>query len=152
MARHIHRQPAVEPVAALLETAGLPTHDLNAAMLAHFFVCGDPAAPAGVVGIELFGSAALLRSLAVRESERGRGTGHALVATAESYARETGVSSLYLLTETAATFFSNLGYAALARDNAPPAIRGTAQFAGLCPDSAHFMHKALSAPGARPQD
>lgn len=146
MPGRIYRQPAAGPVAALLEATGLPTRDLNPAMLAHFFACGDRAAPAGVVGIELYGSDALLRSLVVRESERRRGTGHALVSAAETHARNAGVRSVYLLTETAAAFFSSLGYAVLARDNAPPAIRGTAQFSTLCPGSAHFMHKALAPP------
>ena len=113
-------------------------------MLAHFFACGDPADPAGVVGIELYGSEALLRSLAVRESERNGGTGRALVAAAETYACNAGVCSVYLLTETAAAFFASLGYCALAREDAPPAIRSTTQFSALCPDSAHLMTKALA--------
>ncbi len=145
----IHRQPAAGIVATLLEAAGLPTADLHAAMLAHFFALGDPATPDGVIGVELYGSDALLRSLVVRESERRRGTGRALVAAVENYACTTGVRSVYLLTETAGAFFSSLGYSALAREHAPPAIRATTQFSTLCPDSAAFMYKALAAQSDR---
>lgn len=148
----IHRDPAAGAVAALLEAAGLPTRDLHASMLAHFFASGDPAAPSGVIGVELYGGDALLRSLVVRENERRRGTGRALVAAAETHACNAGVRSVYLLTETAAPFFSSLGYSALARENAPPAIRGTTQFSNLCPDSAHFMYKVLATPADRLTD
>lgn len=139
----IHRQPTAAIVTALLEAAGLPAGDLHAAMLAHFFAVGDPEAPAGVIGVELYGRDALLRSLVVRESERHRGTGRALVAAVENYAYTAGVCSVYLLTETAMPFFSSLGYSVLARQHAPPAIRATTQFSTLCPDSADLMHKAL---------
>ena len=145
----IHRQPTAAIVTALLEAAGLPAGDLHAAMLAHFFAVGDPAAPAGVIGVELYGSDALLRSLVVRESERRRGTGRALVAAVENYACTAGVRSVYLLTETATAFFSSLGYAVLAREHAPPAIRATTQFSTLCPESADLMHKALATPPDR---
>lgn len=140
----ISRQANVAAVRELLDAAGLPSGDLHAAMLEHFLVCGDPAAPAGVVGLELFGDAALLRSLVVRKSARRRGTGRALVAAAENDARNAGVRVVYLLTETAEAFFAALGYSPCAREQAPPAIHGTAQFAHLCPDSARLMYKALT--------
>jgi len=108
--RKIYRQPPAESVESLLQAAGLPTCDLNEAMLAHFFACGDPRDPTGVVGIELYGSDALLRSLVVRTGERRHGSGRALVAVAEAYARDAGVSTVYLLTETAAEFVTTLGY------------------------------------------
>jgi amino-acid N-acetyltransferase len=54
------------------------------------------------------------------------------------------VKALYLLTIDAAAFFSRLGYQEIARSEAPAAITGTAQFAGLCPSSAHCMRKPLT--------
>jgi len=140
----IYRQPAAGHVASLLESAGLPSDDLNAAMLADFFACGDRDAPSGVIGLELYGREALLRSLVVRDSARGRGAGRALVAAAETHARDAGARTVYLLTETASAFFSSLGYRPLARERAPQAIRATAQFATLCPDSAALMCKVLA--------
>ncbi len=148
----IYRQPAAEHVASLLESAGLPGDDLSAAMLADFFACGDRNAPVGVVGLELYGSEALLRSLVVRDSERGRGAGRALIAAAETHARDAGVCSVYLLTETASAFFSSLGYRTVARERAPQAIRATAQFATLCPDSAELMCKVLAPRPGLPAD
>ncbi|MNR54976.1 acetyltransferase [compost metagenome] len=86
---------------------------------------------------------ALLRSLAVAPEARGSGLGQALVRFAEREAAARHIGRLYLLTNTAAPFFAKLGYQATARETAPPAIRRSAQFSGLCPASASFLSKRL---------
>jgi len=139
----IFRQPDAAQVRRLAELAGLPTADLAAADLSHFFGCGAMDRPHGVVGLELLGTEALLRSLAVDAGARGSGNGRALVAAAEQHARGSGVGSIYLLTTTAAGFFERLGYARVEREGAPPAIRRTREFGELCPASATFMVKHL---------
>lgn len=127
-----------------MESAGLPTADLSQVDLSHFFGCGAVDRPHGVVGLELLGTEALLRSLAVEADSRGAGSGRALVAAAEEHARELGVTSIYLLTTTAAEFFERLGYVRADRETAPPAVRRTREFGDLCPASAVFMAKQLS--------
>jgi amino-acid N-acetyltransferase len=127
----------------LLAACSLPNTDLSAAKLEHFFGCGPETNPRGVVGVELYGDVALLRSLAVDEKVRGRGCGRRLVEEAEHYARRNGVKRLYLLTMTAEKFFQALGYAAVARDALPQAIRGTSEFSTLCSASAAVMAKDL---------
>jgi amino-acid N-acetyltransferase len=95
------------------------------------------------VGLELFGTVALLRSLAVVSSRRRAGLGSKLVAHAEEYARNKGIKTLYLLTNTAESFFKHRGYQSTARDDAPVAIRQTREFSELCPVSSAFMVKHL---------
>src|SRR5947207_66959 len=56
----------------------------------------------GVAALEAHDRASLLRSLAVAPSERGRGTGIALVADRLATAAANGLASVYLLTTTAA--------------------------------------------------
>lgn len=72
------------------------------------------------------------------------------------YARELGISSLYLLTTTAQGYFSNLGFAVIPREKAPEAIQRTRQFSGICPSSATFMHRPLeqreSLPSGSPEE
>ena len=97
----------------------------------------------GVVGLELFGAIALLRSLAVVSSRQRVGLGSKLVAHAEDYARSHGIKSLYLLTNTAESFFKHRGYKRTGRDDAPPAIRETKEFSEICPVSSAFMVKHL---------
>jgi amino-acid N-acetyltransferase len=140
---NIYRNPPEPQVEQLLATCNLPASDLSPEHLEHFFACGVAGAPKGVVGLELYGQVALLRSLAVAADCRGMGCGKALVAKAESYARSGGVTELYLLTTTAERFFERLGYTRAARESAPGEIRRTQEFSDLCPSSAAFMVKRL---------
>jgi amino-acid N-acetyltransferase len=121
----------------------LPSSDLDDAMLEHFFYMGLAAEPAALVGLELFGEVALLRSLVVAPDLRSGGTGSALVAHVERHARERGVRALYLLTTTAEKFFAGRGYRRVDREAIPDPIRSTREFADLCPATAAIMVKAI---------
>lgn len=142
----IFQRPPEAGVRRLLADCGLPDADLTPEHFEHFFGCGSERELEGVVGVELHGTDALLRSLAVAQSARGRGCGSALVAEAERYARTRGVTRMYLLTATAEPFFQKRGYARTPRESAPESLRTTREFAALCPASATFMLKALPAP------
>jgi amino-acid N-acetyltransferase len=139
----IARAPQHEDVVRLLESAGLPTSDLSDGHMESFFYAGPATAPIGIVGVQFYGADALLRSLVVNTAHRAQGLGQRLVERAEQYARERGATTIYLLTTTAESFFRARGYPAAARDSAPPAIRSTPEFAGLCPASSAFMSKRL---------
>jgi amino-acid N-acetyltransferase len=139
----ISARPALSAAKTLLASAGLPTEDLSEQHIDTFFYIGSADAPAGLVGLELLGDVALLRSLVVASEQRGGGSGSALVARAEQAARDAGVHSLYLLTTTAEGFFAKRGYQRADRASAPPAIRATREFAGICPASSAFMTRTL---------
>lgn len=130
-------------VRALLSANQLPASDLHDGATVRLFGCVSDLHPRGVVGLEIHGEVALLRSLAVADAQRGGGLGAALVAHAERYAAGQGVATVYLLTTTAADFFLRLGYRHVPREDAPAAIAGTTQFSGLCPASSAFMAKAV---------
>jgi amino-acid N-acetyltransferase len=140
---HVYFQPPEDAAKSLLASCNLPIADLEAKHFERFFGCGSESSPAGVVGLELYGNAALLRSLAVSEVARGQGCGKRLVSEAEAYAKANGVNSIYLLTTSAETFFQSLGYSVANRSAVPEAIRGTQQFSGLCPSSASLMVKHI---------
>lgn len=143
MKEPIAAHPKLAAASALLASANLPTSDLTEEHCRHFFFIGPGDAPAGLVGIELLGEVALLRSLVVAPAGRDSGAGSSLVRHAEDYARKRGVRNLYLLTTTAEAFFARRGYERAARDTAPAAIRATQEFADLCPASSAFMAKQL---------
>jgi amino-acid N-acetyltransferase len=132
-----------DAVAAFLTAAGLPTADLAASSPYLWMACTDGVLN-GTVGLEVHGSAGLLRSLAVAFDSRGDGLGTRLVDRMELEARGLGLAEVVLLTETAADFFSNLGYHVVARASVPAAIRDSAEFRSLCPASAVCMRKALT--------
>ena len=139
----ITERPPRSAAVALLQAANLPTEDLTDSHLKHFFIVGRPEAALGLIGLELFGRDALLRSLVVDPQARAAGIGSRLVAHAEAYARSCGVDSIYLLTTSAEEFFAARGYARIERPAAPESIRATREFASLCPASSAFMVKQL---------
>jgi len=140
---NIFARPRPIKVMNLLAACSLPNADISAGKVEHFFGCGTESNPGGVVGVELYGDVALLRSLAVAPNVRGQGCGKRLVQEAEQYASRNSVKRLYLLTTTAEAFFRSLGYAAVERDAAPSAIRATSEFSTLCSDTAALMAKDL---------
>lgn len=137
----IQSVPFNSSIGTLLRASHLPTADLEAGTDVLFFAAGSADKPSGIVGLQIFGPIALLRSLAVSEPERRKGLGAVLVSYAEQHALSVGVHSIYLLTTTAARFFETRGYSHAKRSEAPTAIAATSQFSGLCPASSAFMVK-----------
>jgi amino-acid N-acetyltransferase len=136
-----HPQP--QESKTLLENCGLHTSDLDIKKFEDFLYLEDVDNPLGVVGLEKFGSVALLRSLAVSKESRGKGYGKALVSAMENFAKDQNIKELYLLTETAEPFFKRLKYCSIPRDLAPESIRNSSEYSGVCPQSAVLMTKQL---------
>ena len=133
-----------QEVLDLLTGAELPVEDLTDETMQHFMVArGEDNSIIGVVGIEMFQEDGLLRSLAVQPAYRGKGLGIQLTREIESFARGKGIKALYLLTMTAADFFSKIDYQVIQRDQAPESIQKTAEFNNLCPVSAVCLCKTL---------
>jgi amino-acid N-acetyltransferase len=123
---------------ALLAEAGLPSDDVSSSRQS-VIVAVEGDALQGSVGLEVFDSAALLRSLAVRTERRRSGLGSRMFGRALDLAKEKRIEKLFLLTTSAEAFFARRGFEAIDRDVAPEAIRQSRQFADLCPSSAACM-------------
>jgi len=139
----IVRNPSYLEVKDLLESSGLPINDLTPENMKHFSAAWEDSRLEGVVGIELLGTDALLRSLAVVTSKRGTGLGASLLAEMEQYAVKNGVTRLFVITTTAESYFNKHGYINLSREAAPETIRSTQEFSSICPDDAVLMVKQL---------
>jgi amino-acid N-acetyltransferase len=126
---------------ALLSACGLPTADLSDACSVTLFGARVGQELVATAGVEVFGSTALLRSVATLPTHRGKGLADQLVKNAEQYARQRGAKSVALLTTSSSSFFARHGYARIAREEAPMAIKRTQQFESLCPRSAVLMLK-----------
>lgn len=129
-------------ITALLDASQLPTSDLPQARPT-FLGLRDERGLIGVVGVERLGRVGLLRSLAVREDQRGSGLGTRLADAAEHWAVAAGIEELYLLTTTAEQFFARRAYTIQARDQVHSEIRATTEFCGACPASAVVMRRVL---------
>lgn len=108
-----------------------------------FLLVEDAGQLVALAGVEVHGSVGLLRSVAVDPAYRSRGIAAQLVGQAIGYARQFGLSDLYLLTTTAKDYFPRFGFQALSRDQAPAALQASAEFQGACPDTATLMHLPL---------
>jgi amino-acid N-acetyltransferase len=139
----IRGRPPRATALALLEAQGLPVSDITDEHLEHFFYIGSDGSPIGLVGVEIYGTHALLRSLVVADAARTQGIGASLVQHVEDYAASHGVAAVYLLTTTAEGYFERRGYRRVDRTQAPLAIQSTPEFASLCPARSAFMIKQL---------
>lgn len=123
---------------AALALAKLPTDDLTAPGRT-FYRLSDGTRTVGFGGYELYGAHALLRSLVISPEARGRGLGRAATTQLLRQAAREGARHVYLLTDSAETFFAAQGFQRLERTAAPEAILTTRQAAHLCPSSAALM-------------
>ncbi len=98
----------------------------------------------GVAGLECWGKVGLLRSVAVLARHRGAGIARQLIDRVCAHARSRGLSDLYLLTTSAADYFSRLAFAQIQRRDAPSALLASVQFQGVCPCSALLLHRPLN--------
>jgi len=111
--------------------------------LKNFLVLKEREEMIGCAGLEIYGSAGLLRSVAVRGKNRGQGFGISLTQRMLEFARKKKIKKVYLLTTTAAAFFKKFGFESIEREKVDPAIRQTAEFTHLCPSSAVVMFKNI---------
>jgi amino-acid N-acetyltransferase len=125
----------------LLRSNKLPTDDLSTRTT--LFVAEEQNNVVGTVGLEHDTADGLLRSLSVSEEKRNAGIGQKLVHHIEGYAKKQGLKNLYLLTTTAASFFSKRGYTVVDRSDVSQFIKTTSEFCSVCPSSATLMKKEL---------
>ncbi len=125
-----------------LERAGLPLAGARD-HLEQFWLAHDERGLIGTAGLERYGDAALLRSVATLERVRGTGLGSALVTHILETAQVEGVRDVVLLTETAHAYFPRFGFQPIAQADVPKAVHASVEFRGACPDSATAMHLHL---------
>lgn len=132
----------IELIKELLNSHHLPVNDIGDSNI-QFYLVKEEEALKACAGVELFDNLGLLRSVAVSESLRGTGIGSKLIQYVLRESKASGITSLYLLTETAEPFFGKLGFVKAERDQAPESIKKSREFADLCPASAVLMKKEL---------
>ena len=105
----------------LLEVSKLPRAELER-HIGTTLVAKEGKQLVGTAALELYGTAALLRSVAVAAERRGHGLGQTLTAAALDLAHRRGVHTVYLLTETAAHFFPKFGFRPIPRSDVDQAV------------------------------
>ena len=129
-------------VEKLLSASDLPLDGVRD-NFSSFVVAEDDGDIAGAIGLEEFGSVALLRSAVVSPEHRGSGIGRRLVERLLEGAEEAGIEELYLLTTTAEHYFPRFGFTRTTRSAVPDALKASAEFQGACPDTAVVMTRRV---------
>jgi len=123
--------------ASKLPRAGIEDH------VATTLVARQDSGVVGTAALELYGDAALLRSVAVATELRGQRLGIALTLAALDLARRRGVRTVYLLTETAGQFFPKFGFRVITRADVEQGVLESPEFTTACPKSALVMVKQM---------
>jgi amino-acid N-acetyltransferase len=133
-------------IAAALAEAGLTIADLGLPNRRLYCLRDRDGAVVALSGLEVYAVDALLRSVLVVPTRRRHGLGRTIVALTMDEAAALGARRIFLLTTDAQPFFERLGFVAIARKQAPPAIAATAEFERLCPATATCMMKMVGPP------
>lgn len=115
--------PAIE---GLLSASGLPTAGVSD-HLPGFLVAEDTGRIVGAAGVEVYGTAALLRSVVVDPGYRGRGLAGRLVRGVLERLTADRVDDVFLLTTGAVEYFRRQGFGPIARDRLPEALGASSE-------------------------
>jgi len=133
----------LDAVESLLSANDLPLDGVKE-NFSSFVVAEDKGEIAGAIGLEKFGSVALLRSAVVSPEYRGSGVGRRLVEQLLERASDEGIEELFLLTTTAEKYFPRFGFSPTSRVAVPAVVKTSAEFQGACPDSAVVMTRRIT--------
>lgn len=111
--------------------------------LTDFLVAERDGEVIGAIGLERYGSVALLRSAVVHSLHRGARLGEQLVTALLRDARGDGLREIVLLTTTAERWFPRFGFEPIARSAVPATLKASAEFQGACSDTAIVMRLVL---------
>ena len=129
-------------IISLLEKEKLPKDDL-ASVLENFFIVKNGNNLIGAIGLEQYGNCGLLRSMVVDPQYRNKNIASELVQLVEKHAVSLGIGEIFLLTETAATYFIKRGYRQMLREEVPESVQASSEFRSVCPVSATVMKKKI---------
>ncbi len=123
------RADEIEAVIAVIVAEGMPAMELER-WIEQFWVLDDGGTLLGCAGVENYGEAAVLRSVAVAQPLRGTGWGVRLVERSLEYAKGLGAKRCYLFTMTAEDFFPRFGFERCSLEDFEPSVRECWQYRG----------------------
>lgn len=132
-----------DDVKTILSKSKLPIDDIDLSVQRFVGIRSEDQLT-GIGALELYGTNALLRSMAVIYSGQNKGLGSTLVQGLIDLAKAHNVERLFLLTETAESFFGRNGFSKINRSEVPEAILQTEEFKNLCPTTAVCMTLTLN--------
>ena len=130
-------------IVVLLTNSQLPVEDIIPGKQ-RFWIIKDGGHILAVAGLEQYGEFGLLRSLATDAGYRNKGMAAQLLKAMFEYAKRAGIKELYLLTETAETYFEKMGFQRVDRSAVPEPVKESKEFGHICPSTAIVMKKPVN--------
>lgn len=121
------RPDEVEEISKLITSEGMPAREVDR-WIDGFWVLDDGEKLVGCAGVEVYGEAAVLRSVMVAPDLRGIGEGVRIIERALDYMREKGARRCYLFTMTAQTWFPRFGFEVCTLDDFEAGARESWQY------------------------
>ena len=121
----------------LLNCNGLPVDGVNTETGEYYIASGQNIM--GIIGFESYGTAALIRSLAVDPQFRKSGIARKLIEHVLRVLRGDGFNEVYLLTNTAEKYLNKYGFIKINRDDVPANVLETSALGDACPKSSTCM-------------
>lgn len=129
-------------IESLLEQCDLPFSDCRE-HLQNFIGIFDDQRLLAIGATQYQAPTALLRSIAVHPEFRDQGLAQKMTRYLLESLRVRKATEVYLLTESAESYFKRFGFQSVDRDSVPESIKVTRQFAFLCPATAGAMRLKL---------
>lgn len=123
----IGRPDEVEEISKLITSESMPAMEV-AEWIDGFWVLDDGEKLVGCAGVEVYGEAAVLRSVMVAPELRGTGEGVRMIKRALEYMREKGARRCYLFTMTAASWFPRFRFEVCTLDDFEAGARESWQY------------------------
>ncbi len=118
----------------LLEEVNLPIEGIEE-NFENFFIIKADEAIIGCIGLEIYDKDGLVRSVAINPKFQGKGLGHRLLLRIQKYSLEKGLERLFLLTDTAESFFQKFDFILIPREKIKSGITQSIEYSKLCPSS-----------------
>jgi len=116
------------PIQLLLAKAGLSKLGIEQNIDNFLVACAPDKQIIGTVGIEPLGKDGLLRSLVLRSESWNAKIGLNFIELAVAYGKQKGYQTLYILTNSSASFFEDIGFQVIADTELPEHVKRSAHF------------------------
>jgi amino-acid N-acetyltransferase len=120
----------LDEISKLITSESMPAMEVDR-WIDSFLVLDDGEKLVGCAGVEVYGEAAVLRSVMVAPELRGTGEGIRMIKRALDYMREQGAKRCYLFTMTAERWFPRFGFEVCLLDDFEPGARESWQYKGV---------------------
>lgn len=132
------------PIQRLVAKAGLVEKGIEKQINNFLVVENAKKEIVGTVGIEKLGEDGLLRSLVIKSENWNGKIGLEFVEIALAFAKQKGVKSLYLLTNSSLPFFEYLGFSILESEDIPEHVKNSSHFSQYVEGVTKVMECKLS--------